>query len=301
MMMSAPLVALIAAVLLVAAAGWIGSRPRERRKNRQSKNDRSDENSLLKNVSSRLSEIVLHNVPPSDSYRSLKANPNTPTPTASDTKSQSPTQNSCVLLMSGHTSRARANSTRSELFVGISLAISLSHKCRRPLRPAQRLNCSKARRVHEKSKYPGNLIKKAPEIAGKVTQRTAVGTGDSGSRRGRTRVRCGEARIICEQASDAYWNLESHNAPTPAPITRKIKSATQNSSALTKSGHPHARAARALCADASPFRSPRIGTPRRVRRANAESTFRSISMKELLLVNRRSPVVGDVLVPEKSR
>ena len=69
MMTPAPVVAPGAAAAAVAAAvaGWIvvialRSRPRERRKNRQSRNDRSDENSLAKNVSSRLSEIVIHNV-----------------------------------------------------------------------------------------------------------------------------------------------------------------------------------------------------------------------------------------------
>ena len=57
----------------------------------------------------------------------------------------------------------------------------------------------------------------------------------------RARARRGVARMICEQASDVYrWNANP-NTPTPTPSATKIKSATQNSIGLMKTGHTRER------------------------------------------------------------
>ena len=62
----------------------------------------------------------------SDSYR-LKANPDTQTPAASTTRLKSANNSpSAFMILSDHTAGGRADSLRSELFVGMRLLISLS-------------------------------------------------------------------------------------------------------------------------------------------------------------------------------
>jgi hypothetical protein len=65
-------------------------------------------------------------------------NPKTATTTVKITNSKSAILNSRLLLMSGHTARARANSTRSHRFVRMTLAIDFPLvNSRRPLRHGQ--------------------------------------------------------------------------------------------------------------------------------------------------------------------
>ena len=125
----------------------------------------------------------------SDAYRNLETNHSTMTPTAKTTKSKSANQNSSVLLMSGHTTRARANSIRSNLFAGMRLAISLSQELAR-LSPAN-ANGSDAGRQHRpfnrladrvpKPADPSQLRKKCIPEEGRVRARRGKREGKEGS------------------------------------------------------------------------------------------------------------------------
>src|SRR4030095_11905501 len=74
----------------------------------------------------------------SDAARTYLTNPKTATPIVNSRKSERAILNSRLILMSGHTARARANSTRSHLLVWMTLAIGLLlADSQRPLRLRQ--------------------------------------------------------------------------------------------------------------------------------------------------------------------
>ena len=86
----------------------------------------------------------------SDSYR-LKANPNTQTPTASTTRLKSANNSpSEFMILSDHAARGRADSLRSDLFVGMRLLISLSQSAVSPECRTQAIRVNSARNAFRK-------------------------------------------------------------------------------------------------------------------------------------------------------
>src|SRR5215471_6866490 len=62
----------------------------------------------------------------SNAARTYLTNPKIATPIVNSRKSERAILNSRLILMSGHTARARVNSTRSRLLVGMTLAIAIT-------------------------------------------------------------------------------------------------------------------------------------------------------------------------------